>query len=160
YGPSVVSTEVKGVPVRLEEKTDYPFSSAVSITVVPERALDFPLVLRNPQWSKNTQVHCDAATVSLAGDYFIVRKVWNKGDQVTLDFQESIVSVDASNGEVALQRGPLVYALQIPSVEHRSKTYSLAGFADLEYSPSEGANWSYEFDASQGEGNFGFTVKN
>ena len=159
YGPSVVNTEVKGVRLQIEEKTDYPFSSAISMTLSPERAVDFPLVFRNPQWSKDTRVNCEGATVSLEGDYFTVRKVWNKGDHVTLNFSESIVGVNASNGEVALQRGPLVYALQIPSLEHQSKTYSLPGFADLEYSPAEGANWSYELDATQGKGDFGFTAK-
>jgi hypothetical protein len=159
YGPSVVDTEVKGVRLRIEEKTDYPFSSVISMTLSPERAVDFPLVFRNPQWSKNTQVHCDGATVTLEGDYFTVRKVWNKADQVTLSFGESIVGLEASNGEMALQRGPLVYALRIPSVAHQSKTYSLAGFADLEYSPVEGANWSFELDATQGRGDFGFIAK-
>jgi hypothetical protein len=159
YGPSVVNTEVKGVRLRVEEKTDYPFSPVISITLSPERAVDFPLVFRNPQWSKDTQVHCDGATVSLKGDYFTVRKVWNKGDQVTLNLSESVVGVEASNGEQALQRGPLVYALRIPSVAHQSKTYRLAGFADLEYSPAEGANWSYELDTTQGKGDFGFTAK-
>ena len=159
YGPSIVNTEVKGVRLRVEENTDYPFSSVIAITLSPERAVGFPLVFRNPPWSKGTQVHCEGATVSLEGDYFTVRKVWNKGDQVTLNFSESIVGLEASNGEVALQRGPLVYALRIPSVEHQSKTYCLTGFADLEYSPAEGANWSYELDAAQGKGDFGFTAK-
>ena len=80
YGPSVVNTEVKGVRLRVEEKTDYPFSSVISITLSPERAVDFSLVFRNPHWSKATQVHCEGATVSLEGDYFTVRKVWNKSD--------------------------------------------------------------------------------
>ena len=159
YGPSVVNTEVKGVRLRVEEKTDYPFSSVISITLSPERAVDFPLVFRNPQWSKHTHVTCDGATVRLQGDYFTVRKLWSKADQVTLNFNESIGGLEASNGEMALQRGPLVYALRIPSVTHQSKTYRLAGFADLEYFPAEGANWSYELDATQGKGDFGFTAR-
>jgi hypothetical protein len=78
---------------------------------------------------------------------------------VTLRLSESIVDLEASNGEVALQRGPLVYALQIPSDAHERRTYRLPGFADRDYSPAEGANWSYEFDATQGKGDFGFTAK-
>jgi uncharacterized protein len=75
YGPSIVNTEVKGVRVRVEEKTDYPFSPEISITLSPERSVDFPLVFRNPRWSKATQVQYDGATVSLEGDYFTVHKM-------------------------------------------------------------------------------------
>jgi hypothetical protein len=159
YGPSVVNTEMKGVHVRVEEKTEYPFSSVISITLSADRPVDFPIVFRNPQWSKGTQVHCDGALVSLEGDYFTVRKVWNKDDVVTLKFTESVASTEASNGEAFLQRGPLLYALRIPAVSREIKAYGLPGFADLEYSPAQGANWSYELDSAQGKSDFGFTAK-
>jgi hypothetical protein len=156
YGPSTVSTKIKDVTVHLDEKTNYPFASSVAVTVNPDKPADFALVFRNPQWSKATQVKSEGATVTRTGDYFTVHKLWKKGDQVTLSFQESIVAVTAANGEVALQRGPLVYALEIPSVEHQTKTYSLPGFADSDYAPAEGAVWSYELDGSLGKSDFGF----
>ena len=157
YGPSSVNTTVKGVEVQIEEKTEYPFSSVISITVSPQRPVDFPLLLRNPAWSKETRVRCEGATTSREGDYFLVRKEWKKGDQVSLEFSESIEGFTAANGETYLKRGPLVYALQIPEVARDIKDYSLAGFADLDYYPAQGAHWSYALDPNLGE--FGFSAK-
>ena len=60
---------------------------------------------------------------------------------------------------VARNRKAPVCALQIPSVEHQTKTYSVPGFAEFHFSPATGANWTYEFDASQGKSDFGFAAK-
>ena len=159
YGPSDVDTNVKGVGVRIEEETDYPFSGTISLTVSAKQAVEFPLVLRNPGWSKSTQVTCEGASISRNGDYFVVRKSWSKGDQVQIAFSESIIGIPAWYAEIALQRGPLVYALTIPSVKFEIKHYSLPGFADLEYSSKLGAQWWYALDPSLGKGDFGFTAK-
>jgi hypothetical protein len=160
YGPSLVNTSVKGVKVEIEEKTDYPFSPAVSITVSPERPVDFRLLLRNPAWSKETRVSCQGVTASREGDYFLVRKEWKKGDRVSLEFSEFIEGIRAANGEIFLERGPLVYAMRIAEVAWDLKRpYRLPGFADLEYYPAQGAHWSYAMEPSLGKGDFGFTAK-
>ena len=159
YGPSYVDTNLKGVGVRIEEATDYPFSATISLTVSPEQPVEFPLVLRNPGWSKSTQVTCEGASVSRNGDYFLVRKRWTTGEQVKIVFSESIIGIQAWNGEVALQRGPLVYSLTIPSVKFEIKHYSLPGFADLEYSSKLGAQWWYALDRSLAKEDFGFTAR-
>ena len=159
YGPSDVNTQVKGVGVRIEETTDYPFSATISLRVSPQQPVEFPLVLRNPLWSKSTRVTCQGARVSKDGDYFLVRKRWTSGDQLTVEFSEPILEIAAWPKEIALLRGPLVYALSIPSVKSEFKHYSLAGFADLEYSSAWGAHWWYALDPGSGEENFGFTAR-
>ena len=159
YGPSDVDTNVKGVGVRIEEATDYPFSATISLSVSPKQPVEFPLVLRNPGWSESTQVTCEGASISRNGDYYVVRKRWSKGDQVKIVFSESIIGIPAWYAEIALQRGPLVYALTIPSVKFEAKHYSLPGFADLEYSSAVGAQWWYALDPSLGKGDFGFTAR-
>jgi uncharacterized protein len=161
YGPCSVNANVRGINVRINEETHYPFSSDVSITLSPERPVEFPLLLRNPGWSENTRVTCQGVRIQQEGDYFIVHKVWQKGDQVSVSFSEPITGISASNGEVAIQRGPLVYALQIPATERIVKTYSVAGFADTFYLPAQGANWSYalKLNPSQSGDDFGLTVQ-
>ncbi|HMD85199.1 MAG TPA: beta-L-arabinofuranosidase domain-containing protein [Terriglobia bacterium] len=159
YGPSAVKTMVKGVKVQIEEKTDYPFSSAISFAISPEQPVDFPLTLRNPGWSKDTRVTCEGATVRREGSYFLLRKEWIKGDQVRLEFSETAVGTTAANGEIALQRGPLVYALAIPEIAKDVKDYDLPGFSDLEYFPAQGAHWSYALQTSAGNSDFGFTAR-
>jgi hypothetical protein len=158
YGPSSVDTKVKGVEVQIEESTDYPFSETISLRVSPRKPVEFPLELRNPQWSKSTQVVCAGANVSKNGDYFLVRKRWTEGDQVKIVFTESIMAIHAWPAEIALQRGPLVYALTIPAVKTEFKHYGLTGFADLEYSSAMGAQWWYALDPRLGKEDFGFTA--
>jgi hypothetical protein len=92
------------------------------------------------------------------GNYFLLRKEWVKGDQVALEFNPSVVGTTAANGEIALQRGPLVYALRIPEVAKDIKDYDLPGFSDLEYFPYQGAHWSYALDPNVGNGDFGFSA--
>ena len=151
YGPCSVDTNVRGANVHIEEETLYPFSPEVSITLLPERPVKFPLLLRNPGWSKNTRVTCDGSRVEREGDYFIVRKTWQKGDRVSVTFNESIIGIPASNGEVAIQRGPLIYALQIPAKEQIIKSYGVPGFADTLYFPAQGAHWDYALKVNPGK---------
>ena len=161
YGPCSVDTSVRGTNVRIEEETLYPFSPEVSITLSPERPVDFPLLLRNPGWSKDTRVTCAGSRIEREGAYFIIHKVWQKGDRVSVVFNESIVGIPASNGEVAIQRGPLIYALQIPAKKQIIKTYSVPGFADTLYFPAQGAHWNYALRVNPGKSgdDYDFSVR-
>ena len=60
WAPSEAAFTSHGVPVAVRVDTDYPFREALAVTVRPERAVRFPLVLRVPAWA-------EGATVSLAG---------------------------------------------------------------------------------------------
>ena len=159
YGPSSVETKVKGVNVRVDENTNYPFSSEVSMVLSPQEPAEFSLMLRNPNWSKSTKVTCQGGTVTRKGNYFIVHKRWTKGDQVKIEFNEPIVELSASNCELYLQRGPLVYALRIPAKALSLKKYKVPGFEDLGYFPVPGADWFYALDPAQNKGDYGFTFQ-
>jgi len=158
YGPAVLDTTVNGVPVEIEERTDYPFSFAITFVVNPARACDFALRLRNPGWSKGTRITCEGATVSREDSSFVLRKEWRRGDQIRLEFSGGITATKAANGEIALARGPLVYALGIPGTAKNIRDYDLPGFADEEYFPAQGAMWSYALDPSAADHSFGFNA--
>ncbi len=52
YAPSDVTTVVRGgTTVKVAETTDYPFRNRVELTVSPEKAAQFPLLLRVPGWA-------------------------------------------------------------------------------------------------------------
>jgi len=69
YGPCTVSTTIGNVRVHVEEKTQYPFEHEVRIDIQPEREVEFPLYLRDPdgngvelywdrpheQWPRNSE---------------------------------------------------------------------------------------------------------
>ncbi len=136
YGPCTVATKIQDVAVHLRENTQYPFDNEVEIVVRPERAVAFPLYLRDPGWSKGTSVVCAGARITQEGGYWIVNKKWNAGDTVRLVFRPTIREVPAVNGEVALQYGALLFAQPIEAEKKVIKTYPLAGFEDAYYLPA------------------------
>ena len=82
---------------------------------------DFTLKLRIPAW-------CEGATVSVNGEacnidtqsesYIAVSRKWKKGDVLTLNMPmktkliEANPLVEESRGQIAVQRGPVVYCLE------------------------------------------------
>jgi DUF1680 family protein len=139
YGPCSVAAEIDGVAVRIEEVTDYPFSEIVRFVIYPDREVEFVLVLRNPHWSDKTQIAVSEADVKRDGDYHIIRKIWKSRDEVTLTFQAEVRPITAANDEVALRRGPLLYAMPIPEQRRITKTYALAVFHDYDIVPAPSA---------------------
>jgi uncharacterized protein len=137
YGPCTVSTQVGGVKIALEEKTNYPFQNAVEIVVRPDQPTEFALLLRDPGWSRGTNVSSPGAQISRVGEYWRVSKKWNAGDAIQVRFTPIVEEVVAVNGEVALQYGALLFARPIPSTRTVIRTYPLAGFEDAYYEPSE-----------------------
>jgi DUF1680 family protein len=136
YGPCNVSTQVDGVKVAIEEKTNYPFQNTVEMVLRPERPAEFALLLRDPGWSRGTNVASSGAEISRVGEYWRVSKKWNAGDTIEIQFAPIVEEVAAVNGEVALQYGALLFARPISSTKTVIKTYPLPGFEDAYYEPS------------------------
>lgn len=122
YGANVLETTLGGKPLKVTQKTDYPFAGRVELTIdaVAKNALK-ALRLRVPEW-------CAAATVEVNGEqqqvevkpnsFIDIERVWKKGDVVVLNMDmqvrliESNPLVEESRGQVAVKRGPLVYCLE------------------------------------------------
>ncbi len=138
YGPCGVSTKVGGVPVILKEKTNYPFENAVEIEVRTDRPVRFPILLRDPSWSRGTTVACEGAEISRVGSYWTVTKRWRPGDRITIKFAPVVQEVAAVNGEVALQYGALLFAQPIDAQKAVIKKYPVQGFEDAYFEPVAG----------------------
>jgi DUF1680 family protein len=119
------SAEIVGGGLRLVVETDYPWSGGVRVTVVEAPSEPREIALRIPGW-------CDGATLRF-GDGEVGRRppdgrsirearVWQPGDSVALELamppRVTIADprVDAIRGCVALERGPLVYAIETADV--------------------------------------------
>lgn len=116
YGPSEVTAKVgDGVDVKITEDTDYPFSEQIKLHVHTDKSVSFPLKLRIPGWSKATVVKVNGEEQQgiVAGEYFTIDRTWSDGDVVTLDFPMTINVTNWENNAVGVERGPLVYSLQI-----------------------------------------------
>lgn len=102
-------------PVRVE--TDYPHEGRVRVTVTENGPL--ALGLRIPAWSDTTTVTGpDGSANPAAGTLHVVDREWSAGDTVELVFDTTPhryvadARIDAARGQVAIERGPLVYAVE------------------------------------------------
>jgi len=125
YIQGSVRVEIRGVPILIRVKTDYPWYGKVSMTVSfgskKVKAHPFELRLRVPGW-------CHSASFSLNRrkgtkldtdrGYLVIQRTWQDGDIVEVEFDmppvrmESHPAVKDNVGKVALQRGPLVYCIE------------------------------------------------
>ena len=156
YGPCVVSTTVNNVPVRIEERTNYPFDNTTDLEIEIEGEVEFPLYLRDPAWSRGTTVKCDGAAITRAGSYWMVRKKWRRGDKVHIIFAPTIEEVVAVNGEIALRYGALIFAQSIGAQKITLKTYALPGFEDSYYKPLTTNHEALVLPSSLRRQSFGF----
>ncbi|HLF34105.1 MAG TPA: beta-L-arabinofuranosidase domain-containing protein [Cyclobacteriaceae bacterium] len=116
YAPSEASIFAGDrVEVNIVEETYYPFSSEIRFTINPEEELEFPFHVRIPGWCKSAQVSVNGQTWDdpLGGKICTIRREWKKGDVVILNFPMDITTSRWYMNSVAVERGPLVYALKI-----------------------------------------------
>jgi DUF1680 family protein len=107
-------------PLKIRQKTNYPWDGNVHLTVTPSQPVDFVLYLRIPGWARNARVMVNGKLSDgvKSGQYFAIQRRWSAGDQVALRFPMP-TEVIASNprladntGRVAVQRGPIVYCME------------------------------------------------
>ncbi|MHB0875964.1 MAG: beta-L-arabinofuranosidase domain-containing protein [Anaerolineae bacterium] len=116
YGPCTVSAAVgNGERVRIEERTDYPFTERVDFCIDADAPLAFPLTLRVPAWCEQASLALpdgDSLALEDAG-YHTIERLWQPGDVVTLTLPMPVQAERRYRGAVSLSRGPLVYSLRI-----------------------------------------------
>lgn len=159
YGPCHVVTQVAGVAVGIEERTMYPYSGEVEITVRPGKALSFCMWLRDPEWSRNTKIDCAGAEIRPQGPFWQVRKEWKDGDTITLHFEQTVREVPALDNEFALQYGPLLYVLPVNGEAQTIKTYDQPGFKDYLVAKAAGAESEFALPANERATGFGLVAK-
>ncbi len=96
--------------VKLEITGDYPVSDQVEIRVTPGKTKEFTLSLRIPAWSEQTELKVNGQPMAVTPGYAKIRRTWHKGDRVAITFDLRPRTVEL-NGQVALQRGPVVLSL-------------------------------------------------
>jgi len=120
YHDNTASLNVGGRELRLAQETQYPWDGSVRITVNAAQSVDFELALRIPDWCYDFQlsVNGEAQTAPTERGYVILSRQWADGDSVELTLAMPVErvmphpSIRQTAGQIALQRGPLVYCLE------------------------------------------------
>jgi DUF1680 family protein len=142
YGSSTVTAELASAGrVALRVQTDYPWEGTIRIEIVEPGAAPWELRLRVPAWAGGH------ATVTIDGDrspaqpgYARIERQWHAGDRVLLELPVAArlswpdPRIDAVRGTVAVERGPLVYALESPDLPEDQPLESVALETDAELS--------------------------
>jgi len=152
YAPSSASTKVNDVPVTVRLETDYPFRDTLCLTVTTERLITFPLVLRIPDWTSGAsiQVGTDRPIHPQAGTFATIVREWQGTTTVALTLPMPATLRRGKNDAVAIERGPLVYALKIGESwqrVHEDHPYRELPHADWEIYPTTA--WNYALEISQ-----------
>ena len=131
-GSTVDVGQVAGTPLRLVQKTDYPWSGKVLLTVNPAKARKFSIRIRVPNRNvsalysatpadgglKSLKVNGENVDTHVSQGYAAVTRKWMSGDTVEFELPLQIQRVRASDkiaadaGKIALRYGPLVYNIE------------------------------------------------
>jgi DUF1680 family protein len=134
---SEAELELPAGPLNLTQQTRYPWDGSVRLTFEPESEMEFELRVRIPGWARNEPVPSDLYTYAdtFAGQpelrvngaatqfemdngFAVIDRTWNRGDTVELDLPMTVrrvrahPSVENDTGRLAIQRGPIVYAVE------------------------------------------------
>ena len=116
YGPCEVTARVDadGDRVTITEDTEYPFDGKIRLTIRAARPVEFPLHLRIPAWAEDAVVRVGGQQQRPApGSILVLRRRWQSGDVVELDFPMPLRVEERWHNAVAIRRGPLYFALRI-----------------------------------------------
>ena len=103
---------ISGVPVEITEDTDYPFNGRIKFSITCPEPTHFRLKLRIPGWCNGAVLEAGGEVLyPSGGDYAVLQREWHTGDQVQLDLPMQIRANPRPKNAIAIQRGPLIYAL-------------------------------------------------
>jgi DUF1680 family protein len=126
--------QVAGTGVEVIQKTDYPWSGSISMTVNPEQARTFSVYVRIPDRTtsklytdspvvrgvKRLAVNGQHVTPTIQKGYAVVTREWKAGDRIELELPmepQRVVAdsrIKADAGRTALKYGPLIYNVETP----------------------------------------------
>jgi hypothetical protein len=111
-----------GTGLKVRQTTNYPWSGDIKLNVTPDRPSEFTVYVRWPAWAASADVQVNGQLVGIAnarrGSYIPISRNWDRGDTVSISFPVQPIPmvsnprVTDTYGRIAMQRGPLVYALE------------------------------------------------
>ncbi|QPC83741.1 glycoside hydrolase family 127 protein [Phototrophicus methaneseepsis] len=138
YTSNSADVEVNGAPVHVTQETNYPWDGNIKLTIETQSETAFDLLLRIPGWAtgqpipstlyryQDTQA-VDNVTIKINGEvvkpevsegYAVIKREWSGVTTIEISLPMMIRRVVADDnvsdlkGKVALERGPIVYALE------------------------------------------------
>lgn len=158
YSPSEVTVKVAdNCTVKIKEETCYPMDDKISFIIRSinnkEKKATFPLHLRIPKWCEQAEILVNGEQTQTVngGNVAIVSQDWKVGDKVELRLPMKVKASTWHENSVAIERGPLVYALKMDEKWERKESDNKA-YGDYYYEVTSSSPWNYglvEFDRNR-----------
>lgn len=161
YAPSTVRFVSRGAPVQASLETDYPFRETLKVTVKTERKAKFPVYFRVPAWAEGASLRVagGAGRALRPGTFHKLERIWEGTTEVTLHFPMKCRTTRRYNQALAIERGPLVYALKIGEQWTRvnaNKPHRELPHGDFEVRPATPWNYGLLVDERPGSTSISF----
>lgn len=158
YAPSeAVVTVAEGTSVTVRETTSYPMDNVVTfdfqLSGSASCEVAFPFHVRIPTWCDQAQIEINGTLYkSVQGNTIeIIKRHWKSGDSLKLIFPMKVRTSEWYENSVAIERGPLVFALKIgekwvkkPVKDDRAK------YGNYYYEVLPTTKWNYGLSESKG----------
>ncbi len=158
YAGSTAEIPLGSQTVKITQETRYPWDGKVKLTIAPGAPVAATIKVRIPGWAEGQPVPSDlyrfenkisedvkldvngkSVPVQTEKGYVTLHREWHDGDVINLDLPmpvERVLAndqVEADRGHVAIQRGPIVYAVEWPDVpDHKVRNLVLPDNTKLE----------------------------
>ncbi|HXD77408.1 MAG TPA: glycoside hydrolase family 127 protein [Puia sp.] len=136
YGGNNLSVRLAdGSPLRLNQRTAYPWDGKITLILRQVPQGQFPIHLRIPGWSRDATIAINGQPYTgmlKPGSYEALRRVWKAGDSITLNLPMPVdliaanPLVEEARGQVAIRRGPIVYCLESPDLAPGQSVFAMS----------------------------------
>jgi hypothetical protein len=118
YSSSTADIEMdNGHIVKIAQRTDYPNSGHVDISIETSEPASFSLNLRIPLWCRKASVSVNGKASGVTctpGTFTVIKRTWQPGDKVSVEMPMEwrlVLGRQRQSGRVALMRGPQIFSL-------------------------------------------------
>jgi DUF1680 family protein len=177
YAPCTIETKIQGKPVKVVVETAYPFRDQITIKVTVPEPLTFPIHVRAPGWAEELSIEAPGLDIafgdaiirassmliplgapkSRTGAFVPLTCRWRETRTLSLQFPMKPRLYRGFNDSVAIERGPLVFALPIEA--EWKKVKDNPQFADWEVYPRSPWNYALQLDREHPERSIAFTER-
>jgi hypothetical protein len=116
FAPNTVTAKVAAdIEVQVQEETTYPFGDRVRFRLSTDESVRFPFHIRIPGWCQQAEIFIndDRGEKFPGGKMVVLDHEWTDGDVIEVIFPMDVMISTWDEKSVAIERGPLVYALKI-----------------------------------------------
>lgn len=148
FAPCRLETEAEGKKLCIREETEYPFKEKITYHVEEASHDGLEFKIRIPGWCSACKIYKNGICVKevknreKTGDVVSVCRGIRTGDKIEAEFSMEIETSHWFHNSVAVERGPLVYALDMK--ERWEAVREVAGVRDYEVYPE--SDWNYALE--------------